>query len=119
MLKLKAKVVTRRGAVATISRGRITVRKVCRPDAPSTYEASFRSPGIAVSAPEQTRKKYGKPIHRFTIRTENRARLASVSQCTLTPRNWLISPKSWFSIAFHTSVVRMPGSPNGTISSNR
>ena len=88
----------------------MTVRKACAPDAPSTNAASLRSAGTAVSAPEQTRKKYGNPIHRFTASTENRARVGLLSQSTFAPRTWLMSPKSVFRIAFHTRMVRMPGS---------
>ena len=111
--------VTSRGAVATRRSGSTTVRKAYLPEAPSTYAASFRSFGIAVSAPEQTRKKYGKPHHRLTISTENLARLGSVSQGTSAPSTWLMKPKSVLSIAFQTSALRMNGIPKGTISSSR
>src|SRR6476469_10631619 len=83
LLKLNAKVVMSSGAVATSSNGSTTVRKAYRLEAPSTNAASFRSAGTAVSAPEQTRKKYGKPIHRLTNRTENFASHGSFS-------NWLL-----------------------------
>ena len=95
------------------------MRKAYRPEAPSTNAASFRSAGTAVSAPEQTRKKYGKPIHRFTISTENRASQGSSSHGMLALSIWLMMPKSVFSMPCQTSAVRMTGKPYGMMSNTR
>ena len=57
LLKLKANEAISSGATEIISSGRTTVRKACKPLAPSTNAASLRSPGMAVSAPVQTSRK--------------------------------------------------------------
>ena len=57
LLKLKANDAISSGATATISSGKVILRKICSPPAPSTRAASLSSSGIACSAPVRTRKK--------------------------------------------------------------
>ena len=57
LLKLNANDAIRSGATATRSSGSVTFRNTWSAAAPSTRAASVSSPGIAWSAPVQTRKK--------------------------------------------------------------
>ena len=97
----------------------MTLRNALSPVAPSTNAASFRSVGMLCSAPVHTRKKYGKPSHRLTSSTENRAHHGSPSQLMLVFRISLRMPKSVFIIPCQTRMVMNVGSAYGRISSTR